>query len=147
MDFEEVRRIIKLMDEHQLVEFEIEEGGKKIKLRKADGKLVAVPASAAMAMAHNIASAAPATPPASSEHILEFKSPLVGTFYRTPKPDVEPFVKEGDEVNPESVLCIIEAMKVMNEIKAEVSGVIKEIRAKNGQAVEFGETLFVIEKK
>jgi acetyl-CoA carboxylase biotin carboxyl carrier protein len=71
----------------------------------------------------------------------------VGTFYRSPKPDTDAFVNVGDEVTPDRVLCIIEAMKVMNEIKAEMSGVVREILVKNGQAVEFGEVLFQIEKR
>ncbi|HKR55353.1 MAG TPA: acetyl-CoA carboxylase biotin carboxyl carrier protein, partial [Gemmatimonadales bacterium] len=92
------------------------------------------------------APAAPAAPEKPS-NLVEFKSPLVGTFYRSPKPDAESFVNVGDEIGPDRVLCIIEAMKVMNEIKAEMHGVVREILVKNGQAVEFGEVLFQIEKR
>jgi len=76
------------------------------------------------------------------EKLLEIKSPLVGTFYATPSPDSEPFVEVGSKVEENSVVCIIEAMKVMNEIKAEVSGTIAEILVKNGEAVEYGQVLF-----
>ena len=91
----------------------------------------------------------PAAPEGNSRpaNVVEFKSPLVGTFYISPKPDADPFVKAGDEVGPEKVICIIEAMKVMNEIKAEMSGVVREVLVKNSQAVEFGEPLFLIEKE
>ena len=82
-----------------------------------------------------------------ADNLDEFKSPLVGTFYRTPRPDAEPFVNVGDEVSPDKVICIIEAMKVMNEIKAEMNGIVREVLAKNSQAVEYGELLFLIEKK
>ena len=75
------------------------------------------------------------------------KAPLVGTFYRASKPGADPYVNVGDEVNPEKVLCIIEAMKVMNEIKAEMNGVVREVLAKNGEAVEFNQVIFLIEKK
>jgi acetyl-CoA carboxylase biotin carboxyl carrier protein len=92
---------------------------------------------------------ASSAPPAAekSANYVDFKSPLVGTFYRSSKPDADAFVNVGDEVTPERVLCIIEAMKVMNEIKAEMHGVLREILVKNGQAVEFGEVLFQIEKR
>ena len=109
---------------------------------------VARPAAAPMS-APAAASAAPAAagPEARPANVTEFKSPLVGTFYRSAKPDSDPFVNVGDEIGPEKVICIIEAMKVMNEIKAEMSGVVREVLVKNGQAVEFGEPMFLIEKK
>ena len=102
----------------------------------------------AMPMSAVASSSAPAAgPEARPANVTEFKSPLVGTFYRSAKPDSDPFVNVGDEVGTEKVLCIIEAMKVMNEIKAEMNGVVREILVKNGQAVEFGEPMFLIEKK
>jgi acetyl-CoA carboxylase biotin carboxyl carrier protein len=85
-----------------------------------------------------------AAPPAKDANIHEFKSPMVGTFYRAPSPESPPYVTEGDRVSKEAVLCIIEAMKVMNEIKAEISGEIVEILVENGEAVEFGQPLFLI---
>jgi len=153
MDLNEIRRILELMDQNKLVEFEYEEEGKKIRLRRADDRpsgavtaLASLPATPAPAAS---AHGAPAAPPAPEKaaNVLEYKSPLVGTFFRSPKPDAEAFVNVGDEVAPDRVLCIIEAMKVMNEIKAEMTGVVREILVKNGQAVEFGEVLFLIEKR
>jgi len=152
MDMNEIRKILELMDANKLVEFEYEEAGKRIRLRRPDHHPAGpapVSPSAAPAHAHPAPShAAPAAaPPARSADLFEFKSPLVGTFFRSSKPDSDPFVNPGDEVGPDKVLCIIEAMKVMNEIKADMVGVIKEVLVKNGQAVEFGEVLFLIEKR
>ncbi len=145
MNLDEVRRILQLMEENQLVEFEYEDEGRRVKLRRAETHPphAAVPITIAAAPA----AAAPPAVPARPDNIVEFKSPLVGTFYRASKPDVEPYVNVGDEVGPEKVLCIIEAMKVMNEIKAEMSGVVREVLVKSGQAIEFSEPLFLIEKK
>ena len=152
MNLDEIKSILQLMEANKLVEFEYEDDGRRLKLRRAEDRVVttAVPmhVPAAVPMAAVAASAAPAAAPeARPANVTEFKSPLVGTFYRSAKPDSDPFVNVGDEVGPEKVLCIIEAMKVMNEIKAEMSGVVREILVKNGQAVEFGEPMFLIEKK
>jgi acetyl-CoA carboxylase biotin carboxyl carrier protein len=151
MNLDEIKSILQLMEANKLVEFEYEDDGRRLKLRRAEDRVAAaVPASAPAAASSAVA--APAASAASGEaarpaNVTEFKSPLVGTFYRTAKPDSDPFVNVGDEVGPEKVLCIIEAMKVMNEIKAEMSGIVREILVKNGQAVEFGEPMFLIEKK
>ena len=155
MDLNEIRKILELMDANRLVEFEYEEEGRKIRLRRPDSGMVSgpdmiqAPAPRPQDLGAAAASAPPAAPPApaKSANLLDFKSPLVGTFYRSPKPDSDSFVNVGDEVTPDRVLCIIEAMKVMNEIKAEMQGVVREILVKNGQAVEFGEVLFQIEKR
>jgi len=154
MDMNEIRKILELMDANKLVEFEYEEAGKRIRLRRPDhhpaGPAPGYPPAAPFAAHANPAPShgAPAgAPPARSADLFEFKSPLVGTFFRSPKPDAEPFVNPGDEVGPDKVLCVIEAMKVMNEIKAEMNGVVKEVLVKKGQAVEFGEVLFLIEKR
>jgi acetyl-CoA carboxylase biotin carboxyl carrier protein len=152
MNLDEIKSIIQLMEANKLVEFEYEDDGRRLKLRRAEDRVVttampvAVPAAVPMAAAAAPAAAA-AAPEARPANLTEFKSPLVGTFYRSAKPDSDPFVNVGDEVGPEKVLCIIEAMKVMNEIKAEMSGVVREVLVKNGQAVEFGEPMFLIEKK
>ena len=152
MNLEEIKSILQLMEANKLVEFEYEDDGRRLKLRRAEDRVVTtavpmhVPAAAPMAAAASPAAPA-AAPEARPANLTEFKSPLVGTFYRSAKPDSDPFVNVGDEVGPEKVLCIIEAMKVMNEIKAEMSGVVREILVKNGQAVEFGEPMFLIEKK
>ncbi len=158
MDLNELKRLVELMESAKLVELEYDEQGKHVRLRRAEEKS---PAPAAPAITPVVAHALPAAPPPAApavpapaapgpkraENILEFKSPLVGTFYRSARPDAEVFVNVGDEVNAEKVICIIEAMKVMNEIKAEVPGIIRDILVKNSQAVEFGEVLFLIEKK
>jgi acetyl-CoA carboxylase biotin carboxyl carrier protein len=151
MDLNEIRKILDLMDANGLVEFEYEEQGRKIRLRRPDSGNAAGSHFAPAAAAPSIPVALPvssAPPPAEKPaNLVDYKSPLVGTFYRAAKPDSDPFVNVGDEVTPDRVLCIIEAMKVMNEIKAEMTGVVREILVKNGQAVEFGEVLFQIEKR
>ena len=152
MNLDEIKSILQLMEANKLVEFEYEDDGRRLKLRRQDDRVVttAVPmAPAAAPMVAAPAAAAPAAAPEAARptNLTEFKSPLVGTFYRSAKPDSDPFVNVGDELNPEKVICIIEAMKVMNEIKAEMSGIVREILVKNGQAVEFGEPMFLIEKK
>jgi acetyl-CoA carboxylase biotin carboxyl carrier protein len=152
MNLDEIKSILQLMEANKLVEFEYEDDGRRLKLRRAEDRVLttAVPVAvpSAVPMAAVAAPAAPASgPDARPANVIEFKSPLVGTFYRSAKPDSDPFVNVGEEVGPEKVLCIIEAMKVMNEIKAEMSGVVREILVKNGQAVEFGEPMFLLEKK
>jgi len=152
MNLDEIKSILQLMEANKLVEFEYEDDGRRLKLRRAEDRIVttavpmAVPTALPVAAAPAAASA-PAAEAARPANVTEFKSPLVGTFYRSAKPDSDAFVNVGDEVGPEKVLCIIEAMKVMNEIKAEMSGVVRDVLVKNGQAVEFGEPMFLIEKK
>jgi len=151
MNLDEIKNILLLMEENRLVEFEYEDEGRRIKLRRAEDRAaphavpIMVPAQVAVPPA--AAPAAPAAAPGRADNLVEFKSPLVGTFYRAPRPDADPFVNVGDEINPDKVICIIEAMKVMNEIKAEMNGVIREVLVKNSQAVEYGELLFLIERK
>jgi acetyl-CoA carboxylase biotin carboxyl carrier protein len=151
MDLEELEKIIELMDANKLVEFEYEEEGKKIRLKREDGRppapvQVAMPVAAPVAQAAPPAAGAPAVP-AIPDNCVEFTSPLVGTFYRAARPDADSYVNVGDAITADKVVCIIEAMKMMNEIKAEMNGTIREILVKNGQAIEFGEPLFLIEKK
>jgi acetyl-CoA carboxylase biotin carboxyl carrier protein len=153
MNLDEIKRLLQLMEENKLVEFEYEDEGRRLKMRRAEDRpapapvSIAVPASVPAAAAPAAVPAAPAGEAPRPANVAEFKSPLVGTFYRSAKPDSDAFANVGDKVNGDKVLCIIEAMKVMNEIKAEMSGTIKEILVKNGQAVEFGEPLFLIEKE
>ena len=150
MDVDELRRLIALMNDNDLVELEYEEDGKKVRLRKmADNP---APAHAAAPPAPS-AAPAPSTRPSDGTQdagreadLVEIKSPLVGTFYRSPRPDAEPYVVEGDSVGEDRVVCLIEAMKVMNEIKAEVRGVVQEVLAKNGEPVEFGQPLFLVKR-
>lgn len=149
MDFEQIRNLVKLMGEYNLTEVKIQSDNCNLCFRRGDDRMPAaiptvLPAVPAVAPAPAAAPAAPA-PAAPAAKVQTIDSPLVGTFYQAAGPDAEPFVQVGDRVNPDTVLCIIEAMKVMNEVKAEKSGVIKEILVGNGQAVEFGQPMFVLE--
>jgi acetyl-CoA carboxylase biotin carboxyl carrier protein len=150
MNLDEIKSILQLMEANKLVEFEYEDEGRRLKLRRQEDRVVTAALPVAVQSAVPMAAAASATPAGEAPraaNLTEFKSPLVGTFYRSSKPDSDVFVNVGDEINPEKVICIIEAMKVMNEIKAEMGGIVREILVKNGQAVEFGEPMFLIEKK
>ncbi|MDH7598892.1 MAG: hypothetical protein QHH07_04535 [Sedimentisphaerales bacterium] len=129
-DLERIREMIRLMDEHGLVELSIEHGQDKIYLKRPGPQPVP------------IQPIAPTTAPASPAGLLEIKAPLVGTFYRATRPDADPYVEVGSRVEPKTVVCIIEAMKVLNEIKAELTGTIVEVLATNGQPVEYGQPLF-----
>ena len=149
MDLEEIKQIIALMKRNELTEFELEREGGKIRIKRgpngsaaSDTAVIPVPVQAAPVMVAPPA-AAPAAPAADTG---EIKSPMVGTFYRSPSPEAAPFIEVGASVNEETVVCIIEAMKVMNEIKAEVKGVITEVLVENAKAVEFGQPLFRVRK-
>ena len=134
-----IERLVALMVENGLSELDISNGQARIMLRRgavAGAALVATPAPAALAAAP--AAAKPA------EDLIEIKSPMVGTFYAAPSPDSEPYVSVGAHLSDESVVCIIEAMKVMNEIKAECRGQIVEICVKNAQPLEYGQVLFKV---
>jgi acetyl-CoA carboxylase biotin carboxyl carrier protein len=133
------------MIENDLVEVEIADGDSKIHLKRPGHSQpqFAAPMHYAPAMPAAAAAAAPSAAPV-ADNLVDIPSPIVGTFYAAPSPDSPPFAKAGDRVNPETVVCIIEAMKVMNEIKAEKSGVIEKVMVTNGQAVEFGQALFKI---
>ena len=147
MDFKDIQRIVDLMSEHGLTEFELEENGVRIAMKKGGGVTVApVSAPAAPAAAPAAAPSAPAAPPAEDANMAIVKAPFVGTFYRASAPDADPFVVIGQEVGPDTVLCILEAMKVMNEIKAEMRGRIKEILVESAHPVQYGQSLFKIEK-
>lgn len=149
MNFEEIRNLVKLMSEYNLTEVKIESDGCNLCFRRGvDGSVVPAPAAPvapapAAPVAPVPAPAAPAAAPAAPVETID--SPLVGTFYRAASPDAAPFVQVGDRVSVDTVLCIIEAMKVMNEVKAEKAGVIKEILIDNAQPVEFGQPMFVLE--
>ncbi len=150
MNLKELREMIQLMNEHQLVELELEREGMKIRLKKSSGGVEQVidmrPVPSAVPAIAAAAPTLPAAPPAATAaNRVEIKSPMVGTFYRAPAPEAPPFVEKGSSVDVGQVLCILEAMKLMNELKSEVKGTIVEIRAENGQPVEFGQVLFVVE--
>ena len=150
MEFEKIRSLVSMMGEYNLSEIKIEMDGCNLCLRRNCGEVPVAPvavaaAPVAAAPAPVAVAAAPAPAAAAADQPREtIDSPLVGTLYRAPGPDAQPFVQVGDRVNPDTTICIIEAMKVMNEVKAEKSGVIKEILVENAQAVEYGQPLFVI---
>jgi acetyl-CoA carboxylase biotin carboxyl carrier protein len=148
MDIKEIKRLVELMVNNELSELDISEGENKIHLKRggAVAPMAPVMQVAAPVVSAPAASAAPAAPaPAGGgEKLLEIRSPMVGTFYAAPSPDSEPFIKVGAIVSDDSVVCIIEAMKVMNEIKAECSGTIVEVCVKNAQPVEYGQVLFKV---
>jgi len=148
-DMDELRELADLFDERGLTEFEFENENIRVRLSKmASMPVQAAPpitsaaqtSSSAPAVEESTASAAPVS------DLFKITSPIVGTFYRSPSPDKEPYVSEGSKVSPETVVCIVEAMKLMNEIQAETSGEVVEIYAENGQPVEFGQPLFGIRK-
>lgn len=151
-DVRKVRRLVELMNEHDLAEIDLRQGEQRLRLRRgADTPVVTgVPAAPAPVAAVAPAAAAPAetapaptAPAADSGKVI--KSPMVGTYYAASSPEAAPFVKVGDQVGPDTTICIIEAMKVFNEIPAECSGKITDILVEPGAAVEFGQPLFRIE--
>ncbi len=145
MDIEEIKRLMELMVNNELTELDIAEGEHKIHLKRGGAGSAAVLAAALAAPPPPPASAAaasPAAPPPAGEKLLEICSPMVGTFYAAPSPDSEAFVTVGSAVSEDSTVCIVEAMKVMNEIKAECRGAIVEVCVKNAHPVEFGQVLF-----
>jgi acetyl-CoA carboxylase biotin carboxyl carrier protein len=145
LDLKDIKAIIDLMKKNDLSVFEMEKDGFRLKLQKGAGEqtVFTSPAPAASApAAATPAASAPTAEAAATSQLKDILSPMVGTFYRATSPDSAPFVDLGKEVSEESVVCIIEAMKVMNEIKAETTGVIAEIVAENGKPVQFGQVLF-----
>jgi len=148
-DFKEIKTIIDLMKKNDLSVFEIEKEGFRLKLERGPSGQAAAGAPLPMAVPSKAATAltesTPALPKAiESVPLKEIVSPMVGTFYRAASPDGSPFVDVGKTVTEETVVCIIEAMKVMNEIKAETSGIIAEVVAENGKPVQFGQALFKV---
>ena len=153
MELKDIREILDLVREHDLAEFEVEREGLKLRVKKANDivvtQAVAAPAAAPPPPPAAVAPAPAAAPAASDESGVELamiKSPIVGTFYRTPEPGARPFVEVGDTVRKGQVLCIIEAMKLMNEIESEVDGVVEKIFIENGQPVQFNDRLFAIRR-
>lgn len=145
-DEDRLCRLIKMMKEHDLSEVDLQENTQRIRLRR--GTVPAAPAAPVYA-----AAAAPAAlpgasaTPADGDNIVVIKSPMVGTFYAKPNPKSPPFVKVGDHVDPEKTICIIEAMKVFNEIPAEIQGQVVAVLVQDGEAVEFGKPLFKVDTK
>ena len=152
-DIKKIKKLIEIMKENGLVEIEIKHDDDKIVLKRAQpqqivsGIPMVSPESAIPVGTESIepvSQSSASQPVSSQEDLVEIKSPIVGTFYATPSPDSEPYVDIDSPVGPQTVVCIIEAMKVMNEIKAETSGTIAEILVTNGQAVEYGQVLFKV---
>ncbi|MGP8219407.1 MAG: acetyl-CoA carboxylase biotin carboxyl carrier protein [Limisphaerales bacterium] len=152
MDIKDIKAIIDLMKKNSITEFELERQDSKIRLKRGSNGgapvvqydepvgVGAVPVLPPVA----VASALTVAPPVPTTGEIEVKSPMIGTFYRAPSPEAGSYVEIGTEINPESVVCIIEAMKVMNEIKAEVNGVITQFLVENAKPVEFGQPLFKV---
>ncbi len=153
MDIRKVKKLIELLDESGIAEIEITEGEESVRISRYSPSAPAAPV--AMAAPAPLAVAAPAAAPASApvpaaepeEDGFEVAAPMVGTFYASASPGAAPYVQVGDRINEGDTLCIIEAMKMMNQIEAEVSGVIKSIRVQNGEPVEYGQTLVVIDQR
>ncbi len=148
MKIEDIKTIAEIVAANDLAELKLEIEGCTLEIKRG-GAVVAAVAPVSVAAPVPVAAPAPAAAPAATAadnaKRVTIDSPLVGTLYRAPSPEAAPFVKVGDKVTPDTVVCIVEAMKVMNEIKAEKAGVIRDILVENGSAVEFGQPLFVIE--
>lgn len=145
MDFEEIKAIVELMNQNSISEFEMEKDDFKIKLRRSpdpnEGAYLISPPKPLP----DTSSVSPQPEQSSNED--EIASPMIGTFYSAPSPEATPYVEVGSEVEPDTVVCIIEAMKVMNEIKAEKKGIITAICAENAKPVEFGQALFKVKPR
>jgi acetyl-CoA carboxylase biotin carboxyl carrier protein len=161
LDLDELKELLHILDEREIIEFELEEEGKKLRIRKAAANHTA-PAVFAAPLVSALPTLAPPVPsvpvpaaapapaaaaapePAADAGTLVVKSPIVGTFYRSPDPNSPSFVDVGDRVKPGQVMCIVEAMKLMNEIEAEVAGEVVKVHPQNGQPVQYGDPLFTI---
>ena len=156
MTIKEIKEILELFNSSGVAEMEVQRGENRVRLRRAanevtqiDSSVPVAPVAAApmYATAAAAPTATPAAAPPAEENVVLVKSPIVGTFYESPSPDAGPFVKVGDTVTPDQVLCIIESMKLMNEIQAEVSGMIVAKLVENGRPVEYGEELFSVKPR
>ena len=149
MDIRKVKKLIELIEDSNVAEIEIHEGEDSVRISRTGGMVPVAPAQMAAApAAAPVAAAAPAEATADSEETISghvIKSPMVGTFYRAPAPNANPFVDVGDSVSDGDTLCIVEAMKILNQIESDKSGKVKRILVENGQPVEYDQPLFVIE--
>ena len=153
MNLKEIKEMIELMKENDITEFELERDGMKVALKRGprggfkevvvENYATAPVAPPQVTQSQAVAAAAAV---AKEENVHFIKSPMVGTFYRSPSPESDVFMNKGQAVSAEDTVCIIEAMKVMNEIKSEIKGRILEVLVENGEAVEFGQPLFKVEK-
>ena len=154
MDLNLIKKLVKIVDTSGITDLEIEQDGLRIKVAKKNrnSQVVTLPQSIVQTESNNSVTAASVTEEkatteekASTENLYEIKSPIVGTFYRAPAPDADAYVQVGDTVSVGTVLCIVEAMKLMNEIESDVDGTISQILIENGHPVEYGEPLFLID--
>lgn len=151
-----IKALIRIVEDSDVDELEVSQWGSKVRIRKRlsangdnNGRRPQVEASVPDRLTE-VVSDRPAeektkSEPPKRENLLEIKTPMVGTFYRAPAPDAKPYVKEGDKISREQTVCIVEAMKIMNEIESEYDGVVVEVLVQNAQPVQFGQTLFLIE--
>jgi len=151
VDLKDIKAIIDLMKKNSITEFELERQDSKIRLKRGLNGGAAVnqpeeplPALPAISQQSSAASSIASGPSQSASGEIEIKSPMIGTFYRSPSPEAAPYIEVGAEVGAETAVCIIEAMKVMNEIKSEVKGIITQVLIENGKPVEFGQPLFKV---
>ncbi len=143
MDISQIRKLIRLIQSTDVMEIEVTEGDQTVRISRQG----TAPATTTVAVAAPTAPAAEAAPAQASPAVAEehmVKSPMVGTFYRAPAPDADPFVNEGDRIKKGDTLCIIEAMKLMNEIEAEYDGIVEKILIENASPVEYGQAMFII---
>jgi acetyl-CoA carboxylase biotin carboxyl carrier protein len=150
MTLKEIRALLELLREFGLAEIEVERSGERLRVRRdpSPGASVTAPGVAATPAAATTVHTAPTPEPIREDrrqHLVTVEAPMVGTFYRAPSPEAGPYVREGDAIKEGQVLCIIEAMKLMNEIESKVAGRVIRILAENGQPVEYGQPLFLIE--
>lgn len=146
MELKEIKRIVQMMTENDLAEFLLQEDAFKLQLKRGTSGITQVVSGAPAPVAVAAAPVqAPVAAPVADEGLVAIKSPMVGTFYRSPSPDSDVFVQVGQDVTADSVVCIIEAMKVMNEIQSDVKGKIKKILVENATPVQFGQPLFLVE--
>ena len=151
MDEQTIRTLIRLVEESDIESLEVRKWFRTIRITKSRASTNGHPHAPADSLMHIPIPAAapppptPAPPPPAPSNLIEIKSPMVGTFYRSPAPEAPPFVDAGATVKPGTVICLIEAMKLMNEIEAEQSGRITKVLVENGQPVEFGQVLFLLD--
>ncbi len=155
MDIRKVKKLIELLDESGIAEIEITEGEESVRISRYSQNAPAAPVAAPIAVAAPVAAAPAAAAPAEAAAAAPdpeddgflVTAPMVGTFYAASSPGAAPYVQVGDRINEGDTLCIIEAMKMMNQIEADVSGIVKSIRVQNGEPVEYGQTLIVIDQR
>jgi len=151
MEIKDIKRIVELVKNNELTEFSLKDNDFELTLKRGGEQvtMVAAPVAAAPAPVAAPAQEAPAAAPAPEKEdgLVEILSPIVGTFYKKPAPDADDFVQVGSEVSADTVVCIVEAMKVMNEIKAEVSGTIRKVLIEDASPVQYGQPLFLVEPR